>query len=364
MGVKYYFYPAMLVLTMFPNSVSEGLNNRNLRISSVVSATLEPNEEIVSDTDFDEPEQSVKLSNREIIRNLSRQEHMINEPKLLEALVQMESSSNLDVGCNHVNACGLAQLKASGIVEVIAAIYSRHPKYLNFQSRHSEKLALKRERIDLITGNYFAVLSSFKKKVSSAGRELNHELDDLNKKIRRGNKSGKWRKNKLEYLSLRKERKKLARKAGFCYAIGKAIREGYLVTNPDSLRKHKRILKKLEKNEVEVNGFLAEISGEEHDWLAYIGRQEESVRYLVWVARELPSLNLLIGDAHLAYDLHFVDYQMPMKYRRRAKALDHALEIYNKGWRAYRRKMKKSGDVNRWYSRAVRRYMKRSSSAI
>jgi hypothetical protein len=319
-----------------------------------------------------------RIRNPERLEDLLFAESNVVSHIPLMGLLKAECEFLTDIGCNSSGACGIGQLKLPGVAQAVSLLYSGQGSAKAFQERFPERLSMKRDLVDSLTGNYFSTLAELyagtlkqsgvlAAKIKSKNAEI-AEIDTHRKGLtddiarvnasmsvrRKGESHPEWsaryageRLQAYIYLdarndfdkmksSLEEDIKEAAVEEGKLYLIRQAINEGYAVSHTKSVMHRKKVMKLLGKID-DINDYISCIAGEDKDWLSYLGSQGSQIKSLYSKIRheEHAETNLALADALFGYHI----FSSP--------SLESALKKYNGG--TAKRKKVYVGIIKKFY---------------
>lgn len=253
----------------------------------------------------------------------------LNKPRILEAIVYVESSGNANIGCNAKGACGPAQVKKNGYVEVVRLLFGDHDEAREFRQKHGSKLTQLTNLLDAISSGKFGEMRNYSVQL----RELRRVLTGLIKEkeaevISLENACGKtsWQGNCSEqYDALQDELKSYQLNNSQAFSLYILLQNGLNPTYAPAREDYQKRSRLLASSTVDA--LMAQLTDRKEEWAETFDVQDEIARG--WEeTKNNPWFNLLIADTHLAY---YTDYFGD-------EAL--GLEAYNSGIKAVKERLK------------------------
>ncbi len=254
----------------------------------------------------------------------------LNDPRVLEAIVYVESSGNANIGCNSKGACGPAQVKKNGYVEVVRLLFGDHKEAQEFREKHGSKLTYVTNLLDALSGwrfskvkNYSAQLQEHRKRLNSKIKEKETEVNSLEETCSKTS----WQGNCNEqYGALQDELKHYQLSNSQAFSLYTLLQNGLNPTYAPAREDYQKRSRLLASSTVDA--LMAQLTDRKEEWAETFDIQEEIARG--WEeTKDNPWFNLLIADTHLAY---YTDYFGD-------EAL--GLEAYNSGIETVKDRLKK-----------------------
>lgn len=254
----------------------------------------------------------------------------LNSPQTLEALIYVESSGNANIGCNSKGACGPAQVKKNGYVEVVRLLFGDHKEAKEFREKHGSKLTYVTNLLDALSEwrfskvkNYSAQLQEHRKRLNSKIKEKETEVNSLEEACSKIS----WQGNcNAQYDALQDELKSNQLSNSQAFSLYTLLQNGLNPTYPPAREDYQKRSHLLASSAVDA--LMAQLTDRKENWAETFDLQEEIVRG--WEeTKNNPWFNLLVADIHLAY---YTDYFED-------EAL--GLEAYNSGVETVKERLKK-----------------------
>ena len=288
--------------TVSNSSIRPPLPNKeiDLLLEDVALIGFEEIESRASEVEVGSKRESIEPV-RDSLQDIFNYGHNINSSELLQAVAVVESTMNVDVGCNRLDACGLMQLKKQGAVGGIAALFSPDSRYKDFQNSDTLKVTEKRAFVDHFVDGYFGELSELYELIQERRAVVNTDISQAAK------------------INDPKTYEARSKEIKIIVDLSRMIEEGYVAnTNENANRSYQNHQKNLT---IDLNSYLSDLSGEDRDWKVFLGEQKDKVKEIMDLARgEEIGLHVVIADTYLGLLQH-----------KTQGNLKHSLEMYNKG---------------------------------
>lgn len=254
----------------------------------------------------------------------------LNDPRVLEAIVYVESSGNANIGCNSKGACGPAQVKKNGYVEVVRLLFGDHKEAREFREKHGSKLNYITKLLDALSGGRFGKVRDYSVQLQEHRRFLNSRIKENEAEINSLEEAcgrTSWQGDCDErYGALQDELKDYQLSNSQAFSLYTLLQNGLNPTYTparEDYQKRSHLLASLA-----VDTMMAQLTDRKESWAETFDVQEEIARG--WVeTKSNPWFNLLVADTHLAY---YTDYFGD-------EAL--GLEAYNSGIETVKERLKK-----------------------
>ncbi len=254
----------------------------------------------------------------------------LNDPRVLEAIVYVESSGNANIGCNAKGACGPAQVKKNGYVEVVRLLFGDHNEAQEFREKHGSKLTYITNLLDALSGWRFSKVRDYSVQLQEHRKRLNSKIKEKETEINRLEEvCGKtsWQGNCNEqYDALQDELKSYQLNNSQAFSLYTLLQNGLNPTYAPAREDYQKRSHLLASSAVDA--LMAQLTGRKENWAETFDVQEEIARGWEETKNNL-WFNLLVADIHLAY---YTDY-----FGNEALGL----EAYNSGIEAVKERLKK-----------------------
>jgi len=254
----------------------------------------------------------------------------LNDPRVLEAIVYVESSGNAAIGCNSKGACGPAQVKKNGYVEVVRLLFGDHEEAREFRKKHDSKLTYITNMLDALSGWRFSKLRDYSVQLQEERKHLNRKIKEKETEVKSLEEAcGKisWQRECNEqYAVLRNELREYQLKNSQVFSLYTLLQNGLNPTYTPAREDYQKRSRLLASSAVDT--LMAQLTDRKENWAETFDVQEE-ITHGWEETKNNPWFNLLVADTHLAYYIdYFDDKQL-------------GLEAYNSGIETVKARLKK-----------------------
>src|SRR3989344_1676998 len=264
------------------------------------------------------------------LQQVLSKESMIVSQKVLEAVIQVESGGNLEVGSKG-NGCGVMQLTLSAVAGGLARLYSSTSRHDRFREKYAGAVDMKKKMIDGVTDTYFTMLEFGAQRATERIGEIKTDAE-IEREV------------KLRLKILQEEREVLGQFAA-------AVKHGYLLFDSGARQVYDTKMASLRKVK-DADRYITDATGIKLGWVSYAGKQRQMIEDMRRKACDVAhtELNVAFGDLLLATE---GDYFMRGKKKQVHTPLQRTLFAYNQGRNDY---LTKGAGKEKYYRRFASAY--------
>ena len=278
------------------------------------------------------------------LQQVLSKESMIVSQKVLEAVIQVESGGNLEVGSKG-NGCGVMQLTLSAVAGGLARLYSPTSRHDRFREKYAGAVDMKKKMIDGVTDTYFTMLEFGAQRATERIGEIKTDYNQLadQKKLFKADAEIE-REVKLRLKILQEEREVLGQFAA-------AVKHGYLLFDSGARQVYDTKMASLRKVK-DADRYITDATGIKLGWVSYAGKQRQMIEDMRRKACDVAHMELYVafGDLLLATE---GDYFMRGKKKQVHTPLQRTLFAYNQGRNDY---LTKGAGKEKYYRRFASAY--------
>ena len=269
--------------------------------------------------------QEKKKEQMRLLHYLVEKESMIVPAEILEAVIQVESGGNVEIG-SRGNGCGVMQLTLPAIAGGLSRLYSPTSRHDKFREKYAGALDAKKSLINGVTDNYFAIIEYGAKMAAARIEAIKVEYAHLQrqKELFVGDLEIE-REVKLRIKTLNEEQKVLRQFAS-------AVKHGYLLFDAGAKKVYNKQVAFLE-HVPNADTYIQNASGFNLPWVSYVARQRQMIADVrrKTCDRANTELNIVFGDLTLTIEADYFRNKSRQGKTKLPDALERALYSYNQG---------------------------------